>query len=182
MRVSDYVLWRLAEEGIDTAFLVYGGAVSELCDAFTRQSRIRYVVCIHEQACSFAAEGYAKTKGVPGLAIGTSGPGGQNMITGIANCWFDSTPAIFITGQVNSQFIRANDSVRQLGFQEWPCVDVVKPITKYAFQPRTAHDAMHALNDAIILCKRGRPGPVLLDLPGDVQKLTLPGGESCDVP
>lgn len=172
MRISDHILARLAEEGITHAFTVYGGAISELMDAFTRQTAIRYVTMIHEQAASFAAEGYAKTKGI-GLAIGTSGPGGHNMVTGIANCYYDSTPCIFITGQVATPFINEPGTLRQLGFQETPICTIVWQITKYAAQPRTAKEAVVNLDAAIQLCKTGRPGPVLLDIPVDVQKMTL---------
>ena len=173
MRVSDYLIARLAGEGITHAFTVYGGAISEIMDAFTRQSRIKYICTHHEQAASFAAEGYAKAKGIPGLAIGTSGPGGHNMVTGIANCFYDSTPCIFITGQVNSKFIRPNHSVRQLGFQETDMVAIVKPITKYAVQCREISLFKLQLGTAIKACTEGRPGPVLLDIPGDVAKCSL---------
>lgn len=173
MRVSDYLLSRLAQEGIDTAFTVYGGAISEILDAFTRQSAIRYVCPHHEQAAVFMAEGYAKAKGVPGLVIVTSGPGGGNIVTGLQNCFYDSTPLIAICGQVNSRFIRPNDSVRQLGFQETPIVDIARPITKMAAQARNPNDFPALLEDAIRACKSGRPGPVLLDLPGDIAKCFL---------
>jgi acetolactate synthase I/II/III large subunit len=174
MRVSDHLLARLAKEGIDTAFTVYGGAISELMDAFTRQSAIRYIVPMHEQAAAFGAEGYAKMKGVPGLAIATSGPGGQNMVTGIANCYYDSTPCIFITGQVQTKFMRPDNRIRQLGFQESPIVDIVREITKYAVTVKDVRYFDEQLEDAIHLCKSGRPGSVLLDIPGDVQRAEMP--------
>lgn len=177
MRVSDWALQRLADEGITHAFTVYGGAISELMDAFTRQDRIQYVVCQHEQAAVFCAEGFAKTKGVPGLVIVTSGPGGGNIVTGLQNCFYDSVPLIAICGQVTSKFIRPHDRMRQLGFQEAPLVDIARPITKYVCQPRTGHDAMHALNRAIRAAIDGRPGPALIDLPTDVQKMELPADE-----
>jgi len=170
MRVSDYLLSRLADLGITHAFTVYGGAISELMDAFTRQDRIKYVCTHHEQAAVFAAEGYAKTKGVPGLVIVTSGPGGGNIVTGLQDCFYDSTPLIAITGQVNSRFIRPDDSVRQLGFQETPIVDIVRPVTKFAALVRDAADIKPATDKAIHECMTGRPGPVLLDIPTDVAK------------
>ena len=174
IRASDYILKRLAQEGIDTAFMVYGGAISELMDAFTRQDKIKYVAMMHEQACSFAAEGYAKVKGVPGLAIGTSGPGGHNMVTGIANCYYDSTACIFITGQVATPFLRPVGSpLRQLGFQESPISNIVRDITKYAVCVREPKKLKLKLEKAIWHCKNGRPGPVLLDIPGDIQKCSL---------
>lgn len=170
MLVSDYILSRLAEEGIDTCFTVYGGAMAELLDAFPRQDKIKYVVTQHEQAAAFACEGYAQVKGVPGLCLVTSGPGGHNIVTGVANCFYNSVPAIFITGQVNSKFIRPNEDIRQLGFQESPIVDIVRPITKFASQCLNVDDLKLDLELAINACKTGRIGPVLLDIPVDVQK------------
>lgn len=170
MRVSDWILARLAKEGITHAFTVYGGAISELMDAFTRQRDINYVVTIHEQAAGFAAEGYAKARGIPGLAIATSGPGGGNMVTAMQNCYYDSTPCIFLTGQVATPLINREPTVRQLGFQETPICDIVRRITKYAGQPQSAEDARQMLETALMEAKSGRPGPVLLDIPIDVQR------------
>lgn len=174
MLVADYVLKSLADEGIDTCFLVYGGAMADLVEAFTRQQRMKYVVMMHEQASSFAAEGYAKAKGVPGLAMGTSGPGGHNMVTGIANCYYDSVPCIFITGQVSTAFMRQEGSpMRQVGFQESNIVDIVRPITKWAICLKDAKDTQYCMRTAISECKSGRPGPVLIDLPVNIQRCQL---------
>lgn len=164
--VSDAILERLSKE-VDTVFLVYGGACAELVDAFTRQTKLRYVCPMHEQAASFMAEGYSKVRGF-GVAISTSGPGGLNMVTGIANCYYDSCPVLFITGQVHTKFMRPNESIRQLGFQETPIVDVVKPITKYAAV--ATENVLQQLDLAIHMAKSGRPGPSLLDIPVDVQR------------
>lgn len=174
MRVSDHILDRLADAGIDTAFMVYGGAMAELADAFTRQSRIRYVCPQHEQAAGFMAEGYAKTKGVPGVAIVTSGPGGGNLVTAIQNCYYDSVPCVFITGQVATKLMRpAGSNMRQLGFQETPIVDIVRPITKYAQVVQRAPHIGRELDMAIRVSKSRRPGPVLLDVPIDVQRTEI---------
>ena len=170
MNVAQYVIQRLAEAGIDTCFLVYGGAISDLVDALP--GRMKYVVCQHEQAAGFAAEGFAKSKSsVPGLAIATSGPGGGNLVTPIQNCFYDSTPCIFLTGQVATRFRTPKGSaLRQLGFQECDIVSVVKPITKYAAcltnPALVGWEVSHALHAAT----DRRPGPVLLDIPNDVQK------------
>lgn len=174
MRVSDYLLSRLANAGITHAFCVYGGAISEIMDAFTRQDRIKYVVPMHEQAAGMMAEGYAKATGVPGLAIATSGPGGGNLVTAIQDCYYDSTPCVFVTGQVNSRFIRKTTAMRQLGFQETPIVDIVRPITKYAIQVKHANEASSIISIALHICMEGRKGPVLIDLPGDIAKCSLP--------
>lgn len=173
MRVSDHLLARLADDGIDTAFLYYGGAISEIADAFTRQSRVRYIVPMTEHAAAFMAEGYSKAKGIPGVAIATSGPGGQNMVTGIANCFYDSVPCIFITGQVQTKFMRPTRRIRQLGFQETPISEIVREITKSAITVTDARNFPQLLDASIRLCKSGRPGPVLLDIPGDVQKAEI---------
>ncbi len=173
MLLSDYLLKRLADEGIDTAFTVYGGAICEIMDAFTRQTRIRYVCPHHEQAAVFAAEGYAKVKRKPGLVIVTSGPGCGNIVTGLQNCFYDSTPLIAITGQVNSQFIRKTDKVRQLGFQETDVVSIVRSITKYAVQITHESDPVAIIDYALKIAQEGRPGPVVLDIPTDVAKCTL---------
>ncbi len=177
MLVADFILKRLAQEGIDTAFLVYGGAMAELADAFTRQSAIKYVCAQHEQAAGFMAEGYAKAKanGVPGLAIVTTGPGGGNMVTPIQNAYYDSTPMIVLAGQVMKSLITPRGSkLRQVGFQETPIVDIVRPITKYASQVEGPLHAQISLETAILQAKGGRHGPVLLDIPTDIQRMEMP--------
>ncbi len=173
MLVSEYLIDRLADEGIDTAFLVYGGAIGAIGDALARQTRMRYVCPHHEQAAVFAAEGYAKVKGVPGLVIVTSGPGGGNIITGLQNCFYDSTPLIAICGQVNSRFIRPTTKMRQLGFQETPISLIARPITKYSVLVKDAAKIKQVLEHAIHTCMAGRRGPVLLDIPGDIAKCSL---------
>ena len=170
MQVADHLLARLAQEGITHAFGVYGGAVSEIFDAFTRQTAIKYIVPMHEQAAGFMAEGYAKARGVPGFAFATSGPGGGNLVVPIQNCYYDSVPCIFVTGQVQTKVMRPNNRVRQLGFQETPIVDIVREITKYAATIMEAGHFVPALDFAIRACKEGRPGPVLLDIPIDIQR------------
>jgi len=170
MKIADYILSRLAMAGVKRAYLVYGGAISELVEAFPRQSAIKYICPHHEQAASFFAEGDAKASGGIGLCIATSGPGAGNIITGIQNCYYDSTPVIFITGQVNSNFLRPSDKIRQLGFQETPIIEMVKPITKYAAQCLSVDEVKANLRTALCLCKNSRPGPVLLDIPTNIQK------------
>ena len=172
MNVAEYVIQRLADAGITHAMLVYGGAISDLVDALP--GRMKYVVTQHEQAAGFAAEGFCKASGGMGLAIATSGPGGGNLVTPIQNCFYDSTPCIFLTGQVATLFRTPKDSaLRQLGFQETPITEIVRPITKYAVTPTTAQEAIDGIEEAIFLAMDGRPGPVLVDLPNDVQRLPL---------
>ena len=169
--VSDAILARLSLE-VDTVFGVYGGAIAELWDAFTRQDKLKYVCPLHEQAASFMAEGFSKVHGF-GVAMSTSGPGGLNMVTGIGNCFYDSTPVLFITGQVQTRFMKQSPQIRQLGFQETDIVSIVKPITKFAETVLHHEQALQMLDTAICLAKAGRPGPVLLDLPVDVQRAAV---------
>ncbi len=170
MNVADYVLLRLAQAGVTRFFMVYGGAIGELMDAVTRQSRITHTVCQHEQAAGFAAEGWAKVSGHIGVAMATSGPGGGNLVTCIQNAYYDSVPMIFITGQVSTKFSCQDPKMRQLGFQETPMSQIAAPITKWSVQVSDAGDIVSIMDRAILLATRGRPGPVLLDIPTDVQK------------
>lgn len=169
MRVAEYIIQRLADAGITRAFLVYGGAIADLVDALP--GRMEYTVAQHEQAACFMAEGWAKVTGKPGLVIATSGPGGQNIITGLANCYYDSTPLIALTGQVSTQFMRPEgSSLRQLGFQECPITKMVKPVTKWAATALYAEYAKGLLEEAIASARAPRCGPVLFDIPTDVQR------------
>ena len=165
--VSDLIARRLKEE-VDVVFGVYGGAISDLWDAIPRVN-LAYVCPMHEQAAGFMAEGYAKIKGM-GVCLTTSGPGALNIVTCIGNCFYDSVPVLFITGQVNSKFMRPDNSVRQVGFQETPIVDIVKPIVKSSVLVKDPVSVPSVLNALISIAKAGRPGPVLLDLPIDVQR------------
>ncbi|MDP2598911.1 MAG: thiamine pyrophosphate-binding protein [Candidatus Liptonbacteria bacterium] len=173
MKVADFIINYLADYGIKEVFVVYGAANGDLIDAFTRNDKIRYVAVMHEQAGGFAAEGYAKISGKPGVAIATSGPGGMNFVTPIGNCFYDSVPALFITGQINSQFMRPDPAIRQVGFQETDIVGIVKPIVKYAKMITNPADVKYELEKSLFLAQDGRPGPVLLDIPLNVQKMDI---------
>ena len=173
IKVADFVINHLADLGVKDIFEVYGGANGDLIDAFTRTDKTRYVSVIHEQAGGFAAETYARVSGKPGVAIATSGPGGHNFVTPIANCYYDSVPCLFMTGQVKTEFLRPNASIRQIGFQETDIVKIVEPITKYAKLVTNPQDIRYELEKALFIAQDKRPGPVLLDLPIDVQKATI---------
>ena len=172
MRVADYIIDSLGELGVKEVFEFYGGACADLIDAFTKTKKTRYVTVLHEQAGGFAAEAYARIKGF-GAMIVTSGPGAQNLITPISNCFYDSVPCLFITGQAAQEFLRPNKSVRQVGFQETPIVEIAEPITKYAVMIRKPEDSRYEFEKAVFLAKNGRPGPVLLDIPMDVQETQI---------
>lgn len=173
IKLADYVINTLADNAIDKVFVVYGAANGDLIDAFTRTKKTEYVSVMHEQAGGFAAEGYAKVSGKIGAAIATSGPGGMNFVTPIGNCFYDSVPAIFITGQINSKFIKSDPDIRQVGFQETDIVSIVKPITKYAKLINNPQTIRYELEKALFMTKSGRPGPVLLDIPMDIQKVII---------
>jgi acetolactate synthase-1/2/3 large subunit len=173
MKLADYVIEFFADRGVRDVFLVYGSAIGDLVDAFTKTDRIRYVCVMHEQAGAFAAEVVTKISGRLGVTLVTSGPGGTNLVTGIANCWYDSIPNVFLTGQVHSAFLRPDPSVRQLGFQENDIVSMVQPITKYAVMVTDPARIRYELERAVWEATHGRPGPVLLDLPLDLQKVDV---------
>lgn len=173
IKVADFIINTLAERSIDKMFVVYGAANGDLIDAFTRTAATKYVAVMHEQAGGFAAEGYAKVTGRPGVAIATSGPGGMNLLTSMGNCFYDSIPCVFLTGQINSRFLRPDPSIRQIGFQETDIVAMAAPVTKYAKMIIKPDDVRYELEKALWICQSGRPGPVLLDIPLDVQKALI---------
>ena len=124
----------------------------------------------HEQGAAFAAEAAGRITGIPGVAMATSGPGATNLLTGIGSCYFDSSPAVFITGQVNRHEQKGDRVIRQLGFQETDIVAMARPITKGAWMVQSVAELPHMLDRAFALATAGRPGPVLLDIPMDVQR------------
>lgn len=171
MKVSDYIVEFLINKNITDVFGYPGGMVTHLMDSFGKyKEKISAHVNYHEQGAAFAACGYAQVSHKPGVAYATSGPGATNLITGIANSYFDSIPCIFITGQVNTYESKDSLLVRQRGFQETDIVQIVKPITKYAVQITNETDIKYELEKAFYICLEGRPGPVLLDIPMNIQR------------
>lgn len=172
MRVADYIFKTLADYGVKHVFFVSGGGAMHLNDALGKEKRIKYVCNLHEQACAIAAEGYARITGQPGVINVTTGPGGTNAITGVAGAWLDSVPMFVVSGQVKRATVVSacpTLHLRQLGDQELNIVDVVKPITKYAVMIRRPEDVAFELEKAWHICQSGRPGPVWLDVPLDIQ-------------
>ena len=177
MKLTDYVAEFIAMGGTKKVFLVTGGAIAHLVDSLGRRKRevgdIDYIVVQHEQAAAMAAENYSRITRQMGVAVATSGPGATNLITGICDCFFDSIPAVFITGQVNVKESIHNIpglfKVRQVGFQETDIVSIVKPITKYAVWVSDPDQIRYELEKAYYIASSGRPGPVLIDLPMNVQ-------------
>lgn len=171
MRVADYLAAALADHGIDTVFLVTGGGAMHLNDAIGRQKRLRYLCCHHEQACAMAAESYARLSGRLAAVNVTTGPGGTNAITGVYGAYVDSLGMVVISGQVKRATLARNAGVplRQLGDQEVDILPLVAPVTKYAVAVDDPADIRYHLEKAIHLARSGRPGPVWLDIPIDVQ-------------
>jgi len=169
MLVADFISEFLHQQGVTHIYEIIGGMITRLVDAVYRQGKIHLISVHHEQAAAFAADATGRLTGIPGIAMATSGPGAINLLTGIGCCYFDSVPAIFITGQVNRNEQKGGRLIRQSGFQETDIVAMAKPITKAAWQINDPEQVPHLLQQAFNLAKYGRPGPVLLDIPMDVQ-------------
>ncbi|KAK9927884.1 hypothetical protein M0R45_025047 [Rubus argutus] len=161
---ADVVVEALERQGVTTVFAYPGGATLEIHQALTRSSAIRNVLPRHEQGGIFAAEGYARASGFPGVCIATSGPGATNLISGLADALLDSIPMVAITGQVPRRMIGTD------AFQETPIVEVTRSITKHNYLVLDVEDIPRIVEEAFFLATSGRPGPVLIDIPKDVQQ------------
>jgi acetolactate synthase-1/2/3 large subunit len=173
MKLSDYVIEFLKAKNVGHIFFYAGGAITHLMDSLYKTQGIKAVVVHHEQAGAFAAEAYARINGNLGVSMATSGPGATNMITGIASAYFDSIPCLYITGQVNTYEYKFDKPVRQIGFQETDIISIVKPITKDAFMVTDPGEIKFLLQKAVYTAKEGRPGPVLIDIPMDIQRAEI---------
>jgi acetolactate synthase-1/2/3 large subunit len=176
LKASDAVAKFLIAHNVQTCFELVGGMITHLLDSFAESGRFNIVSMHHEQAAAFAAEGVARhTKGKTiAVAMGTSGPGATNLLTGIGSCWFDSVPCLFITGQVNTRELKGDRAIRQQGFQELDIVAVAHSLTKYAVRVDDAGDLLPQMYKALSAAQSGRMGPVLLDIPNDVQRAEIP--------
>ena len=172
IKLSEYVFRFLEEKGIKHAFMLPGGGAMHLVDSIGR-SGIEYVCFLHEQGAAIAAEAYAQHTNTPGLVLVTSGPGATNAITGVTAGWIDSTPMIIISGQSKRADLVGDKGVRQIGSQEVQIVPMVEPITKYAVQILEPEKIRYHLERAYYEATTGRPGPVWLDIPLDVQAVML---------
>ncbi len=178
MRVADYAMRFIADLGVRHVFLLTGGGAMHLNDALARCPDLEYVCNHHEQACAIAAEAYSKATNNLGVAMVTSGPGGTNAITGLAGAWLDSTPCLFLSGQVKraDRMYKSDGTplgVRQRGVQELDTVSVVRPLTKYAVTVTDPSSIRYHLEKAIHLARAGRSGPVWIDIPLDVQAASV---------
>jgi acetolactate synthase-1/2/3 large subunit len=173
MKASDYIAEVLSAHGVRQVFEVSGGMITHMLDSIHKQGKIRVVSVHHEQAAAFAADGVGRMTGIPGVALATSGPGATNLLTGIGSCHFDSSPAVFITGQVNRDEQKGSRQIRQLGFQETDIVAMAGPVTKAAWKVRSIDELPQMLARAFACAVEGRPGPVLLDIPMDIQRMAV---------
>ena len=153
----------LKRQGVKTIFGIPGGAILPIYDALYDEKNIRHILMRHEQCAAHAADGYARVKGEPGVCMATSGPGATNLVTGIATAYMDSSPLIAITGQVPTSFIGKD------AFQEVDIIGITTPITKYNYQIRNVKDIPRIIKEAFYIASTGRPGPVLIDVPKDIQ-------------
>jgi acetolactate synthase-1/2/3 large subunit len=175
MKASDAVAKVLADNNVLYGFELIGGMITHLVDSINLLGKTKLVSMHHEQGAAFAASAVSRATNhrVLGVALGTSGPGATNLMTGIADCWLDSHPCIFLTGQVNTYELKGDRAIRQQGFQELDSVALVKSITKYAYQVTHVDELIPCLLKAINIAKEGRPGPVLLDIPMDIQRAEI---------
>jgi acetolactate synthase-1/2/3 large subunit len=173
---ADVLVESLVRHGVEVLFAYPGGASMPMHQALTRyRDRIRTILPRHEQGGIFAAEGYARCTGKPGIVMATSGPGALNLVTGLADAKMDSLPIIAITGQVATHVIGTD------AFQETPMVEVCRAITKHHYLVQSARDVARVVKEAFHIANTGRPGPVLIDMPKDIQNTLVPDPDY-DVP
>lgn len=169
MKVSDVVFDYIANLGVKHIFYLPGGGAMHLDDSLGHNEKLTPVCMLHEQPCSIAAEAYARISENFGVCVVTSGPGATNTITGLAGAWLDASPVIFVSGQAKRADLVRNQKIRQFGIQEVNVVELVKSITKYAVQINEPEDILFELDKAVAIAKEGKPGPVWLDIPLDIQ-------------
>lgn len=171
IKVSDAIVEYLIALGITNVFGYPGGMIVHLMDSFNKYNKqISFRMSYHEQGAAFEACAYSQVSRKPGIVLATSGPGATNLVTGIANAYFDSIPLICITGQVNVDESSRGYQIRQRGFQETNVVDLVKPIVKASFYVSSPQECLLFLKKAYHIAISGRKGPVLLDIPMNVQR------------
>jgi acetolactate synthase I/II/III large subunit len=169
MKLSDYVMQFIAGLEVGHVFYLPGGGAMHLVDSLGKITNMEIVCCLHEQAVAVAAQSYAMHTNNLGIGIVTTGPGGTNAITGVSAAWIDSVPCLFVSGQVKRSDIMKGKGIRQLGIQEVDIITLVQSITKYAVTVMEPASIRYHLEKALYLAKDGRPGPVWLDIPLDVQ-------------
>ena len=166
MSGAEMVVQALQDQGVDTIFGYPGGAVLPIYDALFHQNFVKHVLVRHEQGAAHAAEGYARSTGKVGVLLVTSGPGATNAVTGLTDALMDSIPIVCITGQVPTHLIGSD------AFQEADTVGITRHCTKHNYLVRSVEDLPRILHEAFLVAKTGRPGPVVIDIPKDVQFAT----------
>jgi acetolactate synthase-1/2/3 large subunit len=169
VKLSDYLFAAIADAGVKHVFFLPGGGSMHLVDSLGRSEGLEPVLMLHEQAATIAAEAYARVTGNLGVAVVTTGPGGTNALTGVAGAWIESTPMLVVSGQVKRADLMGDKGVRQLGVQEVDIVSIVSPITKFARLVTDPLGVRAVVEEALHVARHGRPGPVWLDVPLDVQ-------------
>ena len=174
MNTGDYIVETLYRNGIDTYFIVTGGAIVPFINSISKNPNVKYYCFQHEQSAAMAAEGYYRSCGKIACVCVTSGPGVQNILNGVCGCWYDSVPAFFISGQVNTAEDLSNFSCtpRQTGFQEMPVADMFSGVTKRSVHVPSVEALESILRELLELVKTPRYGPVLMDLPVNIQMST----------
>lgn len=170
MKLTDYIVEFLTQKGIHDFFGYQGTMIAHFVDSVERNQGAVNHSCYNEQGASFAACGYAQAKDGCACAYATSGPGAVNLLSGVANAYFDSLPVVFLTGQLNTYEYAGIPKLRQQGFQEIDIVSMAKPVTKYCVQIREPEKIVEELNKAYYIATTGRKGPVLIDLPMNIQR------------
>jgi acetolactate synthase-1/2/3 large subunit len=173
MKLSDVIAKFLVEQGIQHVFAISGGASLHLIHSIAETPGVNYVCPQHEQAAAMAADGYARVTGGMGCAVATSGPGATNLITGICSSFYDSVPVLYLTGQVATFRAKGDTGVRQVGFQETDIADICRSITKYVVLVTDPYRIRYELQKAVDIATSGRPGPVVVDVPDDLQRMDI---------
>jgi acetolactate synthase-1/2/3 large subunit len=172
MNGANALLTSLERQGVKEVFGILGGAILPVYDALYTHPKIRHILSRHEQGAAHAADGYARASGRPGVCFATSGPGATNLVTGIANAYMDSSPVIALTGQVPTAGVNSTYIIGRDAFQEADIIGITTPITKYNIQIRTVAEIPSTVNSAFYIATTGRPGPVVIDFPKDIQAQT----------
>jgi acetolactate synthase-1/2/3 large subunit len=163
------LLESLEHHNVEVIFGILGGAILPVYDALCGNKKIRHILARHEQCAAHEAEGYARASGRAGVCMATSGPGATNLVTGIANAYMDSSPVIALTGQIPSSAVNSSYMIGRDAFQEADIIGITSAITKYNYQPRSVSEIPGMVNNAFYIATTGRPGPVLIDLPKNIQ-------------
>ena len=169
MSGADALLESLERQGVKEVFGILGGAILPVYDALCRHPKIRHILARHEQGAAHAADGYARASGRAGVCFATSGPGATNLVTGIANAHMDSSPVVAVTGQVPATGVNSTYMIGRDAFQEADIIGITTPITKYNFQLRAVEEIPSVVSSAFYIATTGRPGPVLIDFPKNIQ-------------